>query len=89
MNIYKQSSLAAYLIIETLNTFSGASRVWGILPIHNIPPLVQIVESESSVSIAANSIPVGVALHQAFPFVTESRHNFLNCRGKWRKASVW
>lgn len=32
--------------------------------------------SESSVSIAANSISVGVALRQAFPFVTESSHNF-------------
>lgn len=31
---------------------------------------------ESSVSIAANSIPVGVALRQAFPFVTDSSHNF-------------
>lgn len=32
--------------------------------------------SESSVGIAANPIPVGVALRQAFPFVTDSSHNF-------------
>lgn len=32
--------------------------------------------SESSVCIAANSIPVGVALRQGFPCDTDSSHNF-------------
>lgn len=83
MNIYKQSSLAAYLIIETLNTFSGASRVWGILPIH------------THHSVRARSALLPTRSRWVLHFVRPSLLSqslviiFMNCRGKWRKASVW